>query len=194
MDKLFLSFLNTSMKSLWMRLKGLSATAVCSVYVFSFGHKGCASVRRQQSKKGGRRERRGWKEVKARNPHPSLLLQAPIGKYLDFLNFYIPLTGPYLKTKKNNFNQLHFNSLISLMLLPFNFQLGRDTLQKWKKTKKLLRQRQGIMCMQKKSTWHPIQITTQIMNDSPVRALNLITEGTNQQNDLKPLRHPLHSL
>lgn len=93
-----------------MCLKGLSATAVCSMYVFSFGHKGCASVRRQQSKKGGRRERRGWKEVKARNPHPSLLLQAPIGKYLDFLNFYIWVQGigKTLKTKKNNFNLLYF--------------------------------------------------------------------------------------
>lgn len=96
-----------------MCLKGLTATAVCSMYVFSFGHKGCASVRRQQSKKGGRRERRGWKEVKARNPHPSLLLQAPTGKYLDFLNFYIlvEVIGKIIKTKKNNFNLLNFTFL-----------------------------------------------------------------------------------
>lgn len=54
---------------------------------FFLAVKGCASVRRQQSKKGGRigeKKRTGWRDVRGRNPHPSLLLQALIGKYLYF--------------------------------------------------------------------------------------------------------------
>lgn len=61
------------------------------VWIFFFlfrkggGCKGCASVKRQRSKKGGRRKKRtGWRDMKERNPHPSLFLYALTGKYLNY--------------------------------------------------------------------------------------------------------------
>lgn len=54
-------------------------------------------MRRQQSKKGGRKKRRGWREVEEKNPHPSLLLQAITGKYLYFLNIKVSAKGVQIR-------------------------------------------------------------------------------------------------
>lgn len=79
------------MKGFRIYLEGLTATTVCSVYGFFFPWlcKGCASVRRQRSKKGGRKKERGRREVKERDPHPASFLRALIEMYLYFLNFLV---------------------------------------------------------------------------------------------------------
>lgn len=59
-------------------------SAVCMAF-FPWLCKGCASVRRQRSKRGGRKKERGRREVKERDPHPASFLRALVEMCLYFL-------------------------------------------------------------------------------------------------------------
>lgn len=135
-------------KELWMCLEEPTATAVCSMYrffpffFFFLAVKGVPLWGDSKARRKGGKKKEGWREVKERNPHPSLLLQALVENYLYFLN--LPVSA---------------KTLISLLLLPCNFNLLRWIFQWcWKS---LQPHRLEIMCMRRTSTLHNSQITTE---------------------------------
>lgn len=137
------------------------SAAACMFFFFFSGRKGCASVSRQRSKKEGRKKRSG-REVKERDPHPSLLLQALIGKYLYFLNFQVSAKGVGYIYKKNTW--MITSTCTTWVFYPpsaFSIQLSSSVM--FLSCRKVCSPKDyEFMRMHSTSTLHNSQITTQI--------------------------------